>query len=626
MTVVDDIKARVDLVDLVGEYVDLRRSGKNYIGFCPFHDNRRTPAFVVFPETQTWKCFGCGKGGDVFTFLQEKENLDFGEALRILARRAGVPLEAQRRGPEPHEHLRALLEEAAVFFRHYLHAPEGREAYAYIRGRGLTDATIEAFGLGYAPRGYETLLRHFRAQGHRLEDLIAAGLVTRREDAAGEGRVYDRFRHRLMFPIRDARGRMAGFGARTLDPDGVPKYLNSPQGPLFDKGRLLYGLDKAKKAIRERGLAVIVEGYMDVIALHQAGHGYAVSPMGTALTEHHLRLLKRYTRTIVLALDPDAAGQRAVLRGVDVAQRATDALTPVLDARGTVHYEQRLDVQLRVVTLPEGLDPDELVQQDPRRWETLLAQARPLLFFVMDTLAAQLDANDPRSRGRFAQDMADLIRQVGNPVEREAYMQHLADLLGASLSSVAALVEQRGRAQRARRRPRPADEAARSAPHAWEQVVLGLILHDGAVRALVDRCLRAAGLPPLHAADFQHGPHQALWQGLEAAWQQVELPEDEYLAQHLDATLHAVMARCRRAAEDLAAYPLPRRAREALLLVLRARRAVHKQALVQWSGRVGRVPPDEQGELLQAIQRVQAVLKKIDAAEHSAKCTTEEAL
>ena len=623
MSVVDEIKSRIDLVDLVQEYVDLRRSGKNYIALCPFHQER-TPSFVVFPETQTWKCFGCGKGGDIFTFVQEKENLDFGEALRMLARRAGVPLQPRSERAEPYERLRALLEEAALFFRHHLRTSAGRQAYEYLRRRGLSDATIETFGLGYAPAGYENLLRYFLERGHSVDDLISAGLVTRREDT---DRIFDRFRHRVMFPIRDERGRMAGFGARTLDPDGVPKYLNSPQGPLFDKGRLLYGLDKAKAEIRRRDLAVVVEGYMDVIALHQAGHGYAVAPMGTALTEHHLRLLKRYSRNIVLALDPDVAGQRAVLRSLDVAQRSSEGVEPVLDARGFVRYEQRLDVQLRVVTLPDGLDPDELLQRDPARWEALLQQARPLLFFVMDTLAAQLDTTDPRSRGRFAQEMAELIRQVGNPVEREAYIRHLADLLGTSYASVEELVR-RGGGSRRPRRVRAEEPASPRQPAALrrEQVLLGLLLTDPAVRAWVDRCLRASDLPPVGEDDFHHEPHRALWRTWLAALDQVEMDEEEYLAQNLDPVLHAVWQQCLEAGQELADYPRPRRSQEALRLVLMLRRAAHKAELRQLSALLQHATPAEQAAYLEAIQRVRAVLKNIDRAEVAARCTTEEAV
>ncbi len=626
MSVVDEIKARLDLVDLIGEYVELRRSGKNYIAHCPFHDDR-TPSFVVFPESQYWKCFGCGKSGDIFTFVQEKENLDFREALRMLARRAGVALRTAPAATEPYEALRHLLEEAATFFRHQLRTPRGRQAYDYIRGRGISDATLEAFGLGYAPPGYETLLHYFRQQGRSIEELLAAGLITRREaEDGGPPRVFDRFRHRLMFPIRDHRGRMAGFGARTLDPDGVPKYLNSPQGPLFDKSRLLYGLDKAQRAIRQRGLAVIVEGYMDVIALHQAGHAYAVAPMGTALTEHHLRLLKRYTRTIVLALDPDAAGQRAVLRSLEVAQRAAEYLDPVLDARGFLHYEQRLDVQLRVVTLPEGLDPDELIQQAPERWETLLQEARPLLFFVIDTLTERLDERDPRARGRFAQEMADLIRQVANPVEREAYIRHLADRLGASEASVRALVEQRSRTKPKVQPTTSAGPApkTRSPAERREQVLLGLLLQDGRVRALVERCLRAAHLPPLQAHDFRHAAHRLLWQGLTAAWEQVDLPEETYLAQHLEPSLQEVLRFCQQAVADMAEKPVWQRVQEAWLLLLQLRRERLRQEARQLVTLWAQAPENERSAYAQAIEHLRTVLNQLDVAENTLRCTSSE--
>jgi DNA primase len=334
MSSIDEIKSRIDIVDLVSETVTLRRSGKNYTGFCPFHANTRTPAFVVFPESGTWRCFGqCNEGGDIFRYVMKKEGCDFSEALHALAEKAGVqlkpPTPQEQVAAEEHEHLRALLEEAVTFYRHQLTStPAGQPALAYLRQRGLSDATLEAFGLGYAPNSWDAALKHFKSKGYREQDLIDAGLVTVREaeeqskgeqegaaaaphPAAPARRIYDRFRHRITIPIRDERGRMAGFGARILDPEDVPKFLNSPQTALFDKGHLLYGLDRARKTIRTLDQAVIVEGYLDVIALHQAGFANAVSPMGTALTEHQLRLLKRFTRRVILAMDPDAAGYSA---------------------------------------------------------------------------------------------------------------------------------------------------------------------------------------------------------------------------------------------------------------------------------------------------------------------------
>jgi DNA primase len=282
MSTIDEIKSRIDIVDLVSEAgVKLRHAGKNYTGFCPFHENKKTPAFVVWPESGTWRCFGqCNEGGDIFKFVMKRENLDFKEALDKLAARAGVEVPTfSKETPqekEEHQHLRDLLEDAVIFYRRHLMA--NTEILNYLRNkRGLTDASIETFGLGFAPRSWDAALTYFTQRGYKERDLLEAGLASQRES----GGFYDRFRNRIMIPIRDATRRMTGFGARIVDPDDVPKFLNSPETVLFSKGRLLYGLDRAHKAIRSTDQAVIVEGYLDVIALHQAGYENVVSPMGT---------------------------------------------------------------------------------------------------------------------------------------------------------------------------------------------------------------------------------------------------------------------------------------------------------------------------------------------------------
>ncbi|HNF95008.1 MAG TPA: DNA primase, partial [Anaerolineales bacterium] len=324
MSTIDEIKSKIDIVDLVSEAgVKLRKAGRNMTGFCPFHDNKHTPAFVIWPESGTWRCFGaCNEGGDIFKFVMKREGIDFKEALNKLALRAGVEVQQiQRETPqqrEAYDHLRTLLEDAVVYYRSHLFA--NPEILNYLRQkRGLTDATIETFGLGYAPLGYDNLLKHFSGK-YMPQDLVDAGMLSERDS----GGLFDRFRHRIMIPIRDENGKMAGFGARIVDPNDNPKFLNSPETAIFTKGRLLYGFDRARKPIRAADQAVIVEGYLDVIALHQAGYENVVSPMGTALTEDQLRLLKRSTRRIVLALDPDVAGQKAVLRGLEAARSAMD--------------------------------------------------------------------------------------------------------------------------------------------------------------------------------------------------------------------------------------------------------------------------------------------------------------
>src|SRR5512146_966933 len=460
MPVTDEIKARIDVVELVSETVKLRRTGKNFTGFCPFHPNSRTPAFVVFPDSGTWRCFGqCNEGGDIFKFVMKKEGWDFATALKYLAQKAGVVLEpptpARQAEEEEHARLRALLEEAVNFYRHHLlNTPPGKEALAFLQRRGLQPGAVETFGLGYAPDSYTAAHQHFTSRGYSQQELVDAGLVTERQ---GEKGVYDRFRHRLMIPIRNMNGHMAGFGARILRPDDVPKFLNSPQTPLFDKGRLLYGLDQARKPVRAQDQVVIVEGYLDVIVLHQAGFTNTVSPMGTALTEDQLRLLKRFTRRIVLALDADAAGEKATLRGLELARQAMDRSDElVFDARGLIRHEARLQADVRVTTLPPGMDPDEVVLRDALEWRKIIDAAQPVVIHVMDTLARSRNVDDPKAKSEIAAQVLPLIEDVPNPVEREDYRQRLARLLRIDER---ALVGGGTGTQAARRRPRRLNEA-----------------------------------------------------------------------------------------------------------------------------------------------------------------------
>lgn len=535
MSVIDEIKARIDIVDLVSETVQLRRSGRNYTGFCPFHPNQRTPAFAVFPETGTWRCFGqCNEGGDIFRFVMKREGCDFSEALCYLAERAGVqlkqPTAEEQAQADENESLRSLLEEAVIFYRHQLlRTPEGKQALEYLRQkRSLQDQTLEAFGVGYAPPAWEAALAFFTAKGASVEDLLAAGLVTEREPGASEKRqgrlqrsdVYDRFRNRIMFPIRDERGRMAGFGARILNPDDIPKFLNSPQSPVFDKGRLLYGLDKARKAIRTLDQAVIVEGYLDVLALHQSGFENTISPMGTALTEHQLYLLKRFSRRIVLALDADVAGEKATLRGLQIARRTMEReQEPVFDARGLLGYESRMQADIRVTTLPAGMDPDDVVNQDPQAWQRILDQARPIVVHVMTTLAAGRNLDDPKVKNEIAAQVIPLIEDVPSPIERDTYRQNLARLLHVDER---ALVEAVPRSLRTRSRSRRSAtiqaEKPQTAPkvvtamsgYALELHCLGLLLRNPNLLYQVDRRLQQEGLPRLSVDDFEHADHQAI--------------------------------------------------------------------------------------------------------------------
>jgi DNA primase len=546
MSVTDEIKARLDIVDLVSESgVKLRKSGRNYTGFCPFHANRHTPAFVVWPETGTWRCFGeCNEGGDIFKFVMKKDGIDFREALTRLASRTGVELPVYSKvtpdQKEAFEHLRKLLEDALVYYRSHLQG--NSDILTYLRDkRGLTDATIQTFGLGYAPNSWDSALLHFTQRGLSEQDLLDAGLLAERED----GKRHDRFRHRIMIPIRDENGRMAGFGARIVDPNDVPKFLNSPDTAVFTKGRLLYGLDRARRPIRMADQAVIVEGYLDVIALHQAGFENVVSPMGTALTEDQLRLLKRFTRRIVLALDPDTAGQKAVLRGLEAARQAMDREGELaFDAHGLLRNEARLQADLRVASLPEGLDPDEVVARDREEWKSLIEAAKPVVTHVMDTLAAGRDLKDPKVKNQIAAQVLPLIEDLPDALERDTFRQQLARLLRVDER---ALFDTRPQSPRRRRMHHPAQVVVE--PHVptfvspsfkIESSCLGLLFRKPELLYRLDRKLQEFGLSPLTAEDFEYTDHQLLFRVIRQAVEQDEREHHHYLMLHMPDTLEGL--------------------------------------------------------------------------------------
>jgi DNA primase len=520
MSSIDEIKARIDIVDLVSESVQLKHSGKNYTGFCPFHPNTRTPSFVVFPSSGTWRCFGqCNEGGDIFSFTMKKQGWDFPEALKYLADKAGVQLKPQTPedlvAEEEHAQLRAILEEAAIYFQHQLsNTSDGQKALEYLHKRGLSDAIIKTFALGYAPNSREAIIQSFKGKGRSEAQLLEAGLVSERED----GSVYDKFRHRIMFPIRDGRGRMAGFGGRILDPNDVPKFMNSPQTPVFDKSALLYGLEHARNPIRALDQVVIVEGYLDVIALHQAGFTNTVSPMGTALTEHQMRLLKRLTQRFILALDPDTAGDKATMRGLQVARQAMDRESePVFDARGLLAYETRLQADIRVTTLPEGMDPDEVVNRDPAEWQQILENAKPVVIHVMETLATGRDVNDPKTKSEIAGQVMPLINEVPDPIEREAFRQQLARLIKVDERL---LVRGDGTSRPSRRRTRmiqptttePMPEIVVQLGNTLlEAHCLGILVRRPEMIFYIDRELNKDHLINLSRLDFERAEYQVIF-------------------------------------------------------------------------------------------------------------------
>ena len=412
--IIDEILARADVAELIGRYVPLKRAGRHFKAHCPFH-KEKTPSFTVNTDKQIYHCFGCGAGGNIFSFLMQHDRLTFPEAVRQLADHVGVrvPERDTESRDATHERLAALMDKAARYFeRRLLEPASGKAARAYLQSRGVSERTRQAFRLGLAPAGWDGLLRAARAGGSKTEDLEAAGLIIQ-----GKSGSYDRFRNRLMFPISDVRGRVVGFGGRSLD-GREPKYLNSPEGPLYTKGRHLFGLAQAKDAIIAMKTAVVVEGYFDCVVLADAGISHVVSPLGTALTEDQARLLKRYAESAILAFDADAAGEQATLRGIDLLVET--------------------GLQVRVAQLPAGVDPDEHLRSSGRqRFEQVLERSLTICDFLIASALRRFPQRDTESKVKAAQFVLPTIAKVPNAMLRSEYVRLLAERLHLDEGAVA---------------------------------------------------------------------------------------------------------------------------------------------------------------------------------------------
>jgi DNA primase len=498
---VSDVRERTDIVDLVSQYVQLKKTGRSYKGLCPFHQEK-TPSFIVFPDSGNFHCFGCGKGGDAFTFYQSVEHVDFKEALTELARRAGVQLTSiPTVAPEVDAHRQRLIELnelAATFYANILaNSDSGAPGRALAEQRGLSAEAIARFQLGFAPDGWDNLHRYFSARGIDPAVAAEAGLLATRDS----GGYYDKFRNRFMFPIRNRDGRVVGFGGRALG-DAQPKYLNSPQSPIFDKSSLVYALDLAKDEIRRRDQVVIVEGYMDVIAAHQYGHGNVVAAMGTALTDAQVDQVKRVSKRIVLALDADAAGQLATLRSLESMQSALDhEEVPVPDALGIIRFERKLNADISIVQLPEGKDPDELIRKSPETWPEVVATARPFLDFYIDTVTANIAAGDGRGKSEAVGRVAPVLRQIADRIVQSHYIGLLARRLELDERVVTSEVR-RASLQRGPAAPVAPARAAKPAGPSQEDHLLALLLRH--------RSLCREILPLVPDDDLMDGRNRAL--------------------------------------------------------------------------------------------------------------------
>ena len=525
-SVIERIKQKLDIVEEIGAVVTLRKSGKAYKGLCPFH-GERTPSFYVFPDKQDWHCFGCGERGDIITFVQKQQSLDFREALELLAERAGIPLEYNAR-PETAEEaaetatrkrLRALNEAAAIWFHHQLlQSTAAQYCRSYLDSRGVSNESIAHWRLGYAPDG-DALTQYLLGAGYSAKELVEAGLAREREANRGGG-LYAYFRNRLIFPIRDAKGQTIAFGARTLD-GGTPKYLNTPQTLLFDKSATLYGLDLARDAIRRGNRVVIVEGYMDAVVTHQYGTRNVVACIGSAITEKHIRQIKKLTRRVTLALDPDAAGESATLRGITVAQQAFDRMVVPVPGpapanprarqdglathgkrgapRGIVRFEEQVDAEMTVAKLPPHEDPDEFARRDPAGWQRVIEQSEPLIDYLITAQTADLALDTPQGKLEASRRLLPILAEVRNRTLASEYADRLAAHLHLDVRDVQrdlAQTRQRlDREARAHQPSQPSSQAAAMSQASRSPVDSGMTGDDAAYDTLGGKYSQTDGSP-----------------------------------------------------------------------------------------------------------------------------------
>jgi DNA primase len=501
--ILDEIRSRADIVEIVGQFVNLKRAGEHWKGLCPFH-SEKTPSFTVNPKRGIFHCFGCGVGGDAFGFLMRQDRLAFPEAVRTLAQRAGVELPTQR-APEVEgklEGLRRVMSLATQFYTDALWGRDGAKARTYIEGRGVDLEVARRFGLGYAPEGWNALLTQMAKEGVTEAELVAAGLALPRQNAPG---FYDRFRGRLLFPIRDLQGRVVAFGGRALGAE-EPKYLNSPETALYVKGQMLYALDVARESMRQKNRAVVVEGYLDCLMAHQHGFTETVAALGTAFTAAQLGLLRRYADEVVSVFDADAAGQKAT-------SRLEEMLTDVMDLRNlgwavsrTGSFEKADYFPIKVALLPEGHDPDSLLRAEGApAFQSRLDAARSVLDFALERTLGEEDLGTARGRSTAHARVALLLSKVANAEEATALARQGARRLGVDATQLWIEAQQlQGARARKGRLDRPADTAATSGASTQAWPAPSLLERDLVLMVLNEEQARIGLMPYLEEEQIAH--------------------------------------------------------------------------------------------------------------------------
>ncbi len=634
MSVVEEVKSRLDIVDVVSGYVpSLKKTGRTYKGLCPFH-SEKTPSFVVFPDSQSWHCFGaCGIGGDIFGFVMRHEGYDFGEALRLLATRAGVSLldqspEASQENQARKKLLQALATATAYFHHCFLSMPQAKPVRDYVAQRGLRAGTITKFQIGYAPNHWEGLKQYLLKQGYTSAELVDAGLLVEREDGSSS---YDRFRHRLMIPIRNIQGQIIGFGARALADNQVPKYLNSPQSVLFDKSATLYALDVSKNAIRERGQAVIVEGYMDALQAHEKGFNNVVAQMGTALTEAQIKLLKRYATQLVLALDADTAGSTATLRGINVARQSlsSEAFSKIKDG-GLIQYEQRLEMDIRIAAIPLGQDPDDVLKQGPEAWQQLISQAMPLVEYYIQSIVADFDLDTPKGKLRAVHTVIPILHELEDKAEQNQYLQQLAKLVKIDERTLRAELQRfvsepnhpktRTNPQDVSQPLKPVVAQIAAARSNLEERLLAILVWHPYQLDLVNQKLFAHDLDVLSTDDFLKTENAALFM-LIKQWAITEDPRLETLYSVVDNHLEGQFATIVDLWYQQPNIPDEYIEREMVDLILRHRQKLRNEEFVRLQQEVGLVNDEENKQKLRLLTQQLSKLKQLDSAKEAFSIT-----